>query len=488
LARAYKSQLAHLKAVDQVLQDMTPIQTCTDVEGLENHLKNLDSKNKMVMEELTRINKAQQESQKESIELKKELEELKKSASQAQEFDFISSISTINENLSTQAIALDDPVVVVLKDFFNSFEKKFGKRLIEIEDPDIVEKARKLDSVQNDFDQITQSKKELEDKVESLSSDIKDYKEQASSSKQENQGLKEKVQSLESQVDELSTSSSKASDTEKKLNEKIQDLESQVDGLSASSSKASDIEKKLKEKVQDLESQVDELSNSASKASDLEKQLDELKETNKRTIADLEDKLEKSLKSLDSKVAQAPPSPTTNNKKKKKGKSNNTNSNSTNSTSSISADEVSQIKSQLQHSNDNLSHFYQALDSVHSKVLENKLPISISDPSTPIELSKLKEASENIIKQWNESNDENIKSKKRSDIMNNLMSDLKNQLESKDQEINDLKLDANDSSKSEQKPLDCEKCKDLESNLEKINIENEELKVRFKFYIHSSFG
>ncbi|KAI0238221.1 hypothetical protein L0F63_006702 [Massospora cicadina] len=163
LANAYKSQMAKLKRLDQVLQALTPVQTYSDHDGLEEYLKNLVSQTEMTTSEFKTISKLKNQLEIRIGELQSdltsataridELQAEKDALQKPQEFSLPELLQRLQEKIqSTELTSQDDATRHGLSELATQVTQGLGHNEME-------ERAR----------DAAQALKEARDQLDSLS-------------------------------------------------------------------------------------------------------------------------------------------------------------------------------------------------------------------------------------------------------------------------------------------------------------------------------
>ncbi|CAB4479966.1 unnamed protein product [Rhizophagus irregularis] len=329
ILRLYKKLLNEKKAIETVLRENTHLDGLSDVESFEAHLRNLNIKNEMSMEEIKRLTQIQDESkkqieeikeahnmqsksqtdlienlqekfkeqEKEVVELRKQLLEKSSPPSTLQEInnhkDDITNLDKPSENENENSL---DEVAIEALSPPSSIDSQTLKNVEEINSIRS-QYETKIVSLQKQLDDIKPTNSSLNLKIEELNNELSNFHKKVENLESSNLELKRK----------LEDSSNNLNESIKKLdlyNQKIQELESDKSLLKENETKLSNEISQLCEKIETLtntqinneknlriefEQKITQLkNNSSAKKSSLEKTIEELNKENENVRKELE--------------------------------------------------------------------------------------------------------------------------------------------------------------------------------------------------------
>ncbi|CAB5204364.1 unnamed protein product [Rhizophagus irregularis] len=327
ILRLYKKLLNEKKAIETVLRENTHLDGLSDVESFEAHLRNLNIKNEMSMEEIKRLTQIQDESkkqieeikeahnmqsksqtdlienlqekfkeqEKEVVELRKQLLEKSSPPSTLQEInnhkDDITNLDKPSENENENSL---DEVAIEALSPPSSIDSQTLKNVEEINSIRS-QYETKIVSLQKQLDDIKPTNSSLNLKIEELNNELSNFHKKVENLESSNLELKRK----------LEDSSNNLNESIKKLdlyNQKIQELESDKSLLKENETKLSNEISQLCEKIETLtntqinneknlriefEQKITQLkNNSSAKKSSLEKTIEELNKENENALND----------------------------------------------------------------------------------------------------------------------------------------------------------------------------------------------------------
>ncbi|GES95006.1 viral A-type inclusion protein repeat protein [Rhizophagus clarus] len=325
IVRSYKKLLNEKKAVETVLRENTHLDGLSDVESFEAHLRNLNIKNEMSMEEIKRLTQVQdeskkqieemtkahksqtdlmenlqerlQEKEKEVVELRKQLLEKSPPSDTLQEINNHKDDTTnLDKSLENKEENSLDEVAIDALSPPSSIDSQTSKNIEEINSIKLQYEI-KITSLQKQLDDIKPTNSSLNLKIEDLNNELSNYHKKVENLELSNLELNRK----------LEDSSNDLNENIKKLdsfNQKVQELEHEKSLLKKNETQLNNEISQLCEKIETLtktqinneeklriefEQKITQLkNNSLANKSSLEKTIEELNRENENVRKELE--------------------------------------------------------------------------------------------------------------------------------------------------------------------------------------------------------